>query len=399
MVFSGKMAALTRLVIVLFVISSLERTIAETYECTVGNYGSDKQQHCIFRNVRYNQNSTNIVFKAPNSDKQPRIVFEDSKMDHLPKEFLETFGKDLKVLIVSKCELRSVVITHALEELHAIDNYITKVIVHQTPQSSPLKEIHLQSNRLKDISNITKSCKNARIVDLSRNQELADQDTFDLSMFNGFNQLEYLLLADIGAFYLDNTKNAVLPALTLLDLSMNNLLPSDLRLDRLDGFEKLEVLRLNDNNMAQLDYALLTGMKSLKTVYLEGNSFDCSYLKTMVKFLNENNIVTPVARPANNCDTGFMVEHEMCCKSAQLSHIPKPSPTRPLVPAQANPAPANPAAPNTPILNEVETKPIDVVNDNTPVMSETHPDNGVTNLRVNLLFILTGAIVALVSRD
>ncbi|XP_055534092.1 uncharacterized protein LOC129723727 isoform X2 [Wyeomyia smithii] len=391
------MVAFAYVIVSLFMFTTLELTGAETYECTIENYGPEKHQHCVFRNVRYNHTSGSVMFKAPTNNKQPRIVFEDSEMEHLPKAFLETFGNDLKVLIVSKCKLKSVVITNALEELYAVDNYISKVIVHQTQKNSPLKEIHLQSNRLKDISNITRACKNARIIDLSRNQELAQESVIDLSMFNGFNQLEYLLLGDVGAFYLNYDRKVTLPALTLLDLSMNTLLPSDLRLDYLHTLEKLEVLRLNDNGMTELDYAHFIDMKSLKEVYLEGNSFDCQYLKTMVKFLEDNSIATPVARPANNCEAGFMIEHDMCCKSSALSSIPKPNTARPLVPT----ATSYPSAANTPVFNEVDTNRVDggAGTVTVTVKSETKSENGVTNQRVNLLFILTGIVAALMLRD
>ncbi|XP_058835109.1 uncharacterized protein LOC131692213 isoform X2 [Topomyia yanbarensis] len=383
MAFSNKMTSLLFLVL-LVIISLIDYTAGETYECGIENYGPENHQYCVFRNVNYSKNTTSITFKAP-TIKQQRVVFENSDMEYLPKEFLEKFGNDLKVLNVSGCKLRSVVITRALEELYAIDNFIEQVIVHQNAQSSPMKEIYLQSNRLKDISNITKSCKNIRILDLSRNQELAPESKFDLSMFEGFMQLEYLLLADIGAFYLDYSKKVNIPSLTLLDLSMNNLLSSDLRLDYLSSLEKLEMLRLNDNNMAQLDYTLLVEMKSLKQVFLEGNSFDCNYQRIMIKFLNENNIQTPVARPARNCPAGFKIESQMCCKSEMM--MPgKPITGRPLLPIDTN----APAVPQIPLLNEATTKRMDTtaMTGTTKPKSDSSSDNGVTGLRLNAVSTL-----------
>ncbi|XP_058465981.1 uncharacterized protein LOC131439232 [Malaya genurostris] len=387
---NNKMSPL--LFLVLFVTASLlDYTVGETYECGIENYGPENHNYCVFRNVNYSKNTTSIAFKAP-AAKQQRIVFENSDMEHLPREFLEKFGNDLKVLNVSGCKLRSVVIPRALEELYAIDNFIEKVVVHQNAQNSPMKEIYLQSNRLKDISNITKSCKNVRILDLSRNQELATESKFDLSVFDGFTQLEYLLLADVGAFYLDYTRKLNIPSLTLLDLSMNNLLPSDLRLEHLSNLEKLEMLRLNDNNMPQLDYSQLTEMKSLKQVFLEGNSFDCGYQQTMIKFLNENNIQTPVARPARSCHAGFKIESQMCCKSDNMM-LGKPSTARPFLLTGT----IVPAVPQTPLLNEATTNRMD--NDATKPKSDMNSDNGVTSVRMNIVYILACVVMILLIRE
>ncbi|XP_065089840.1 leucine-rich repeat-containing protein let-4-like [Ochlerotatus camptorhynchus] len=301
-----------------------------TYECeVVENYDSHGQKYCVFRDVQYSDNTTDIAFKGP-AEKQPRVVFENSQMVRLPKQFLEKFGNDLKVLNVSGCNLTSVVITKSMEELIAIDNYISTVIVHQNAANSPMKEIHLQSNRLSDMSNITRSCKQVRILDLSRNQLLAKESELDFSMFNGLDQLEYLSLADVGALYINSKKMVSLPSLTLLDLSVNSLLPKELHVDYFQSFEKLETLRLNNNGLGQLDYADLNGVKSLKEIYLEGNEFGCEYLKTMIKFLNDNDKKTPVARPAASCPSGYNIVHQMCCKSADLMNIDisKTSPTK-----------------------------------------------------------------------
>lgn len=301
----------------LFILTVAPNRIAGvTYECEVVEKYSHDQTYCVFRDVQYTVNTTDIDFKV--STYKQRVVFENSQMVHLPSQFLQNYGADLKVLNVSGCNLTSVVITKSMEELIAIDNYISKVIVHQNAANSPMKEIHLQSNRLSDISNITRNCKNVRILDLSRNQLLAKESELDFSMFNGLDQLEYLSLADVGALYINWKKKASLPSLTLLDLSVNSLIPSDLHVDYFQTFEKLETLRLNNNGLGQLDYAHLNNMKSLKEVYLEGNEFECDYLKTMIEFLNANNKDTPVARPATGCPTGYNIVYQMCCKSKGL---------------------------------------------------------------------------------
>nr|XP_029713368.1 carboxypeptidase N subunit 2-like [Aedes albopictus] len=290
-----------------------------TYECEiVERYDIQGQRFCVFRDVQYSSNTTDIAFKA--SDEKHRVVFENSQMQHLPKEFLQKF-QDLKILNVTGCNLTSVVITKSMEELIATDNYISKIFVEQHPQNSTLKELHLQSNRISDISNVTSNCKQLRILDLSRNQLLADQSDLDLSKFNGLDQLEYLSLADVGALYLVYDKPVSLPSLTLLDLSLNSLLPVDLRVDYFKSFKRLQVLRLNSNGFSQLDYNYFTQMESLKEVYLEGNEFSCKYLKTMLDHLNNKGKKTPVARPATHCPAGYNIVEQMCCKSESLTNL------------------------------------------------------------------------------
>ncbi|XP_055619373.1 uncharacterized protein LOC129764384 isoform X2 [Toxorhynchites rutilus septentrionalis] len=386
----------TALLVLLLLATIIELSTAETFECTVEEYGPEKHKYCVFRSVKYTKDTTDIVFKAPAS-KQPRVVFEDSELEHLPKDFLAKFGNDLKVLNVSSCKLRSVVITKAMEELYAIDNYIAKVIVHQTAQSSPMKEIYLQSNRLTDISNITRSCKNVRILDLSRNQELAQQSELNIAMFDGYTQLEYLLLADVGAFYLNYKKDPKLPSLTLLDLSMNNLIDSDLRLEYFNNFEKLAVLRLNDNSMSAIAYPQFTEMKSLKQVFLEGNTFECGYLKKMIQFLNEKGIETPVARSARNCGSGFNVESQMCCKSEYLQSVGIKD-TK--LPNEADSsAVATPSAiTDTPTSHEVTTKRNDGVTTGAKSNGDsTPPNNGITLHSINIGVIICGLILMLMS--
>ncbi|KAL9704298.1 hypothetical protein quinque_007816 [Culex quinquefasciatus] len=373
----------------------LHLATAETYECTIGKLEYGEGEFCIFRNVSYSAKSTaSIGFKTPGNSVQTRIAFEESELDHLPKEFLSKFGKDMRVLHVVRCKLQSVVITNAMEELFATDNYIEKVIVHQQSGSSPIKSIHLQSNRLEDVSNITRNCKNVTILDLSRNELLSKESVINLGMFNGLNQLEYLLLADVGALYLDYDNLPNLPSLTLLDLSMNNLLPSDLQVDKLSVLENLRVLRFNDIGFAQLDYAHLTQMKSLKQVYLEGNSFDCVYLVDMINFLNEKGIETPVARPATVCSTGFKVEKQMCCKSSDLG-VPIKT-TKPITTHGSTHKPASE-------LNEVytskttETMPTMKTTGSAEMKPKTSSGNGVSKVTINFSCILVGLALAKLS--
>ncbi|XP_062554535.1 uncharacterized protein LOC134219716 [Armigeres subalbatus] len=321
-------ASKSSVLLLCFIIIAPYNVECTTYECeVVEKYDNQGQTFCVFRDVQYTANTTDIVFKTPKVV-PARVVFENSQIEHLPKEFLNKFGADLKVLNVTSCNLTTVVVTKSMEQLIATDNYIDKIIVHQTAQNSPMKELHLPSNRLADISNITRHCKHLRILDLSRNQMLAKNSELDFSVFNGLDQLEYLSLADVGAFYILSDKKVSLPSLTLLDLSVNNLISVDLHVDYFQSFKNLEVLRLNSNGFNQLDYNDLTGLESLKQVYLEGNEFSCSYLKTMIKHLNDNGKQTPVARPAAQCPVGYNIEHQMCCRSESLTSLPdrtKPS--------------------------------------------------------------------------
>lgn len=389
----GKTSPLVFLAIV-FLFAVPQAAVGETYECTVETIPQEQRPFCVFSNVNYTTATKNIAFKAP-AGKHPLIAFQDSEMEHLPREFLEKFGNDLKVLSVVGCKLKSVVITKSMEELIAIDNYIERVIVHQQAASSPMKVINLQSNRLSDISNITKNCKNVNILDLSRNEELAKESEIDLSMFNGMNELQYLMLADVGALYLKNDAKPNLPSLTLLDLSMNNLIPNDVHWDNFKVFTSLEVLRLNDIGMSQFDYGHLTLIKSLKNVYLEGNSFDCKYLKRMIEFLNEKNINTPVGRPAQNCHPGFDIVEQMCCKSDALSMRPIRPEATPATEAPRYTEPSKlPETPSHTNIQTVTTKPM-----TTTTTLKTFTGNGVQQLHFHVGFVLLSFLVAAIARN
>ncbi|XP_001663048.2 leucine-rich repeat-containing protein let-4 isoform X1 [Aedes aegypti] len=310
----------TALLVLCIVIIALHNVDGITYECeTVEKYDAQGRRFCVFRDVQYLSNTTDIDFKT--SEEKQHVVFESSQMEHLPKTFLDKFP-DLIALNVTGCNLTSVVITKSMQDLIATDNYINKIIVEQNPQQCPLNELHLQSNRISDISNITRNCKNLRILDLSRNQMLAEKSELDFSKFNGLNGLEYLSLADVGALYILEDKQVFLPNLTLLDLSLNSLLPVELHVDYFQSFKRLEVLRLNNNGFGQLDYNYFTEMDSLKEIYLEGNEFSCSYLKTMLEHLNSKGKKTPVARPATHCPAGYNIEQKMCCISETLMNTP-----------------------------------------------------------------------------
>lgn len=299
---------------------------AQSHECVIETGGANGKEHCVFRNVQFYRNTTQISFSAPLGTVKPtHVTFENSSMIHLPREFLELFGPDLKVLRVESCRLRSVTITSNMVALYARNNLIDKVIVHQSEQTSVLNELDLSMNRLENIQNITR-CHKLQVLNLSTNEKIATDSALDLSMFSKFNELRELYLADAGALYLDNTKNTALKSLTLLDLSRNSLLQSDLRFEKLYPYTALQTLKLNNNGMSKLDYVELLEMKSLKTVYLNGNNFMCDYLKRMIDFLTENGISTPSERHGT-CQPNQQEIDGMCCTpNTKLVTIKPPPP-------------------------------------------------------------------------
>ncbi|XP_058823123.1 leucine-rich repeat-containing G-protein coupled receptor 5-like [Topomyia yanbarensis] len=320
-----KMRSTEKLLLILLTLYRLSISRAESYECAIERFGSNGEEYCVFHNVHIFKNTTESSFSSPPGIEIPsRVAFKNSSMAHLPAEFLQHFGKELKVLKVEHCQLRSITVTSNMQALYAKDNYISKVIVHQSGQSPILTELDLSANRLESIQNITR-CQKLQVLNLSSNEKIAKESVIDLSSYAGFQELRELYLADVGAFYLDNTKGIGLPSLELLDLSKNNLIPSDLRLEHLYEFNALQTLKFNDNNMAQLDYGQLPDLKALKKVYINGNNFPCSTLKVMLQFLHEHNIETPPERNSN-CQSHQQEVENMCCKYVPSPPIyPKPT--------------------------------------------------------------------------
>ncbi|XP_021706029.1 leucine-rich repeat transmembrane neuronal protein 3 isoform X2 [Aedes aegypti] len=312
-------------------------SIAETYDCTIEK--DNDLEICVFRNVKYFKNTTQIAFYSPGSTKPENVAFKDSHMVAIPPNFLIAFADNLKVLKVENCQLQTVTITKNLLALHAKNNYIEKVLMYRNNQCENLRELDLSSNRLGNVANVT-SCLKLETLNLSENEDLWEDSTLDLSVFSNMVQLQDLNLAGTGVLYLDNTKKIGLPLLKTIDLSKNDILPSDLRLEIFYPFTALETLKLNDNNMDSIDYAHLLDMKSLKAVYLNGNSFQCRNIKDMLDFLQEHNIATPTDRHSN-CEQNEREVEGMCC-TGPMPPRPRPEP----VPSpQTTPSPPPPQPP------------------------------------------------------
>lgn len=294
---------------------------AQTYDCTIEK--DDVGEICVFRDVKYFKNTTRIAFSSPGPARPERVSFVDSHMVAIPPNFLIAFANDLKVLKVENCMLETVTITKNMEALHAKNNYIVKVLMDRNSQCDNLKKLDLSSNRLERANNVT-SCAKLEALDLSENENLWPDSSLDLSQFEGMTQLQDLNLAGTGVLYVENSKKIGLPVLKKIDLSKNDILPVDFRLDIFNPFTALEILKLNDNSMESIDYAHLLDIKSLKTVYLNGNSFQCMKIKDMLRYLNENNIGTPTDRHSN-CDQSTRQVEGMCCKGPMPTSKPRPT--------------------------------------------------------------------------
>uniref|UniRef100_A0A1S4H4N6 Uncharacterized protein n=1 Tax=Anopheles gambiae TaxID=7165 RepID=A0A1S4H4N6_ANOGA len=287
----------------------------QTYECTIEK--REDESVCMFRNVVYTTSMTGITFKAPNAKVQ-HVAFEDSTLDRIPAELLNAFP-NLRSLSVPNANLSSVVIPAKLERLYASDNQISQVIVHQTRDTTTMLELILDSNRLHDISNLTRLAK-LEILSLSGNRELPIDDTIELGRFKGMDGLRHLLLSDVGAHHLENEQEVSLPALELLDLSSNNLPPSYLSVKVFAPFKSLQILRLAYNQLRELDVLQLTkNNPQLKQIYLEGNEFPCKLLTLMLKHFKKEGIETPVANPNVRCLLGFDKEQGLCCMADSMT--------------------------------------------------------------------------------
>lgn len=267
----------------------------------------------MFRGVELTKNLDQAKFYYPADVAKPsRVAFVDSYMKELPLDFLTLAGPELKVLRVESCGLESVTIPSGLEELYARDNFIREDIVYENGQWGSLRVLDLSKNEVSDVSQLTRF-QQLEELNLSGNNVsdvLDDGNVLDLGKFDGLNKLHMLNLSYNDINYLDNTGNVNLESLEDLDLSHNNILPSDLNIAIFYPFTQLHTLRLNDNCMAQLDYNYLLNIKSIKSVYLNGNNFECGYLDSMLKHLNNNGLETPTG-DSNSCSD--ITVNEFCC--------------------------------------------------------------------------------------
>uniref|UniRef100_A0A2M4ATJ0 Putative leucine-rich repeat protein n=1 Tax=Anopheles triannulatus TaxID=58253 RepID=A0A2M4ATJ0_9DIPT len=286
---------------------------ATTYECKDEEFLQDK--YCVFRNVGYTGRNA-IAFKAPSSNVQ-QVAFLDSNLKHIPMELLTTFP-EMRVLHVSNCNLTTVIIPEKLERLYASKNAIKKVIILQDPATTTMKELVLDSNRLQDISNVTRQLKKLEILNLSGNKQLPQENTIELGWFASLKNLRQLLLADVDMFYIENARDSSLPELQLLDLSNNDLITSNLDVGVFAPLHKLESLRLAHNQLTKLDALQLTQNNKLKEIYLEGNDFTCDFQALLVKHLIQSGIEFPVEQKNVECMQGYLKRYNMCCRSALL---------------------------------------------------------------------------------
>uniref|UniRef100_A0A2M4BTV2 Putative leucine-rich repeat protein n=1 Tax=Anopheles marajoara TaxID=58244 RepID=A0A2M4BTV2_9DIPT len=294
----------------------VNKPLATTYECEHEEFLGDK--YCVFRNVMYNGRNA-IAFKAPSSKVQ-QIAFVDSNLKHIPMALLTAFP-DMRVLNVTNSNLTTVIIPKNLERLYASKNSITKVIVLQDPATTTMIELVLDSNRLQDLSNITRQLKKLEILNLNGNQQLPKEKAIDLGWFVGLKNLRQLLLADTGMYYIDNVRASSLPELRLLDLSRNDLTTSNLVVSVFAPLHKLESLRLAHNQLTNLHALELTQNNKLKEIYLEGNDFTCQFQDLLVKHLIASNIEYPVEHKNVECKQGYWKRHNMCCRSGLLDRI------------------------------------------------------------------------------
>lgn len=323
-----------RLILFIATVLIFRSVQGQEFRCSLGKLESAEEEYCIFRDVT--STTGGAKFSYPTGVPKPtRVAFENSNLKQVPADFLRLAGAELKVLRVENCGLESVTISSGLESLYAKGNAIEKVIVHQSGTEGPLRILDLSQNQMTDIKNVT-NCKNLEILNLSGNTKLFS-DLLELQHFKGMNSLRELHLAHNDITYIDNTDDTNLESLELLDLSHNNLITSDLQMKVFYPLTKLHTLRLNDNLMADLSYNHLRNIKSLKTIYLNGNNFDCTYLERMLTFLQQININTPTEPTLYSCKTQIM--DGMCC-TGQL-------PPKPTVKPMPGPTTVDPISPGT----------------------------------------------------
>uniref|UniRef100_A0A182YAA7 Leucine rich immune protein (Coil-less) n=1 Tax=Anopheles stephensi TaxID=30069 RepID=A0A182YAA7_ANOST len=317
------------LVLLMFLAST---DASSTFDCELEKRADENV--CVFRNVMYTANITGATFKGP-AGKIQHVAFEDSTLEQFPKELLTAFP-DLRSLSVPSTNLSTLVIPTKLERLIASDNQISRIIVHQTRDSTTMQELMLDSNHLRDISNLTRLAK-LEILNLSRNKDLPLDGTIELGRFKGLNELRHLLLSDVGAYYLENENDVSLPELELLDLSYNSLLTSSLNVKVLAPLKSLQILRLGYNQLNDLDVLQLTQNNGqLKQIYLEGNHFTCPLQRLILDHLAKVGVEAPVTNKQAQCLLGFEKQDDLCCMPQMAGMIGTSAPPKQVSDGQGN---------------------------------------------------------------
>lgn len=265
----------------------------------------------------------------------------------LANNLLETFDSEtfapltkLKHLYLSECLIKSVPVTAFvnnvnLSTLHLDNNNLEKHFKLDIA-ADYLKGIYLNSNNLTKVTLYAKNPKaSIRHVNVNSNEiEMINIDeSFNIKVLtltgNKIKTLDSILphttlkfiqlssnpitdLTNIGKFlnltrlYLDKTQAILTPDIFASLSNLKSLHLSKMSLTKFDvawlrGLSNLGLLNLGHNKLEELNYKeLVTDLPSLRSIMINENSFNCSYLSEMLEYWKNNTSVRILDADASN---------------------------------------------------------------------------------------------------
>lgn len=198
----------------------------------------------------------------------------------------DTFLKSLtylRVLVVDDNKLTSLKIPQQLTKLSASKNKISEIF-SEYPAKSQLYSLNLSKNKLNSIYNVT-------ILETITMLDLSFNPIGPLNL-TAFLKLKKLVDLNMEATQLQTLQHGIFTQQTKLrrlDISYNFLQKLDLTI--LTPVSGLETLFIDGNDLIEVNYEHIPELfPNLTYLGLFANGWNCSYLTTLVRFCNRNNI-------------------------------------------------------------------------------------------------------------
>lgn len=238
------------------------------------------------------------------------VNLSKNKLQHIPKKifrsvveevtlyieynYIDTFTEEIpnvKKVYLTGNEIEEVRIPRDIQQFKLENSKVKTIIV---TEETIITELILKNNSLTDISNIGK-LKNLEVLDLSYNQIQYLQP----QVFQQLKKLKSLRLHECQITTIETTIFTYLTELQILDLSGNKLTNFDLQ--QLGHLTHLETLNLYNCGLNQLNIPVIQKqLPALKEIAIDGNNWDCEYLRELVAELNKRKIKRYVVDPVIN---------------------------------------------------------------------------------------------------
>lgn len=241
--------------------------------------------------------------------------------------FIEEIPNVKKVYLTGN-QIRELRIPRNVQQLKLENNKLKTI--HVTEENM-LTELILKNNSLSDISNLGK-LKSLETLDLSYNniQYLQPQ------VFEQLKKLKSLRLHECHITTIDLIVFTYLTDLQILDLSGNILTNFDLK--QLAPLKHLKTLNLENCGLDQLNIqSIQNQFPELKEIAIDGNNWDCTYLRQLVAELTKlkvkRYVVNPVTTGPNvegiGCIEGLGQQMPPDVEYIDKTHVQRPMPNKP----------------------------------------------------------------------